>query len=63
MAAVEGLLLLALLMWLAPILVTAVVARSRGRSLLYILWPALLGWVGAAIAIIVVLVQAEKRRA
>ena len=57
----ERLLVQLVLFWVVPMVVTTLVARSRRRSLAYILWPRFLSWFGAVIAVVVVLVQAEKR--
>ena len=57
----EALLLVVLLAWLVPIGIVAVVANSRNRSMHYLWWPVLLGWVGFIVAMVIVLVQSEKR--
>ena len=49
-----------LLFWIAPIALTIAIASSRGRSAHYGWWAVGLGWVGAIIGIVVVLVQAER---
>ena len=56
-------LLIILLFWIAPIALTIAIASSRGRSArcgCYGWWAVGLGWVGAIIGIVVVLVQAER---
>ena len=55
----ELLIVLALL-WLLPMLLVWKIAESRNRSGHYVWWAVVLGWVGAIIAMVVILVQAEK---
>lgn len=52
--------ILILVLWVAPMVVTYYVAKSRNRSGHYAWWAFALGWLGAIIAMVVVLVQAEK---
>jgi len=51
-----------ILLYVAPLLIVAQVAKSRGRSMHYLWWPVVLSWLGALIAIVVILVQQEKPR-
>ena len=41
--------------YFGPIAVVGYVARRNDRSLHFIWWPAVLGWIGAVIALIIVL--------
>lgn len=54
------LLVLVLLLWVAPIVVIVLVAESRNRSKHYGWWGVGLGWVGAIIALILIVVQREN---
>ena len=49
-----------LLLYLGGVVATVMVARSRGRSTWYVLWPVFLGKIGAIVAIAVILLQPEK---
>ena len=60
MDAVSFVVAFVLLLYVGGILATVLVARSRGRSPWYVLWPVLFGKIGAIIAIAVILVQPEK---
>ena len=59
----ELVLVLVLLLWVAPIAVVFIVAGSRGRSGHYAWWAVGLGWLGAIIALILILLRAEKPKA
>ena len=59
-APMELAIVLILLLWVAPIAVIMSVAGSRNRSRHYGWWGFALGWLGAIIALILILVQREK---
>lgn len=56
----ETLLLLAIV-WITPIVIIGLMADSRGRSLAWILWPVLLGWIGWFIAFLMLVNQPKTK--
>ena len=46
--------------WLVPVLLVGYIASKRGYSRHYIWWPALLGWLGAGIGIVILLLKPER---
>ena len=50
-------------LWFLPIAISAIVAESHGRSAHYAWWAVALGWLGAFIAIFLILAQGDNRHA
>ncbi len=56
----EVLLILAVL-WGLPVVIIGLMADSRGRSLAWVIWPLMLGWIGWVVAFLALVNQPKTK--
>ena len=54
-------LIFVLLLWLVPVAIVIGMARSKGRSKHFAWWPVLLGWLGFAVAAVMICAGASRK--